>query len=66
MIDRALGFGPIQQDSYYFQLIPLSLSIISKESELPAEGTTYRFSVAKGILSLIQASKNSTKIRSQF
>lgn len=48
MIDRVLNFGPVQQESYYFQLIPLSLSMINPSSELPAKGTTYRFSVSKG------------------
>jgi hypothetical protein len=33
-------------------LIPIFLSIVGKESELPAEGTTYRFSVSKGNLPL--------------
>lgn len=29
MIDRVLNMGPVQQDSYYFQLIPISLSIVN-------------------------------------
>lgn len=48
MIDRVLNFGPVQQDSYYFQLIPISLAIVNASSELPASGTTYRFVVSKG------------------
>jgi hypothetical protein len=49
MIDRVLNFGPVQQESYYFQLIPISLSIVNKQCELPAQGTTYKFIVVKGI-----------------
>jgi len=48
MLDRALNFGPVQQDLCYFQLIPINLSIVGKDSELPAQGTTYRFSITKG------------------
>lgn len=32
MIDRTLSYAPVQQESYYFQLIPLSLSIINPQS----------------------------------
>jgi hypothetical protein len=53
MIDRALNFSPVQQESFYFQLIPLALSIINKESEVPAKGTTYRFGVFKGTFPLL-------------
>ena len=53
MIDRVLNLGPVQQDSYYFQLIPISLSIVNKQCELPAQGTTYKFIVVKGISPLI-------------
>lgn len=48
MIDRALNISPVQQESFHFQLIPLTLYMINKESELPAKGTTYRFTVFKG------------------
>ncbi len=48
MIDRVLNMGVANQESYYFQLIPLSLSIINRESELPVQGTTYRFTISKG------------------
>lgn len=65
MIERALNFGPVQQESYYFQLIPISLSIVNKECELPAQGTTYKFLVFKGKLMSIQVHKNSIKIKSQ-
>jgi len=36
------------QESYYFQLIPVGLTIINRESDLPSQGTTYRFSILKG------------------
>jgi hypothetical protein len=36
-------------DSFYFQLYPLSLAIANPQCELPASGTTYRFTVLKGI-----------------
>lgn len=49
MIDRVLNLGVNNQESYYFQLIPLSLTIINQESELPVHGTTYRFTISKGI-----------------
>jgi len=29
MLDRALGFQPAQQESYYFQLIPNLLTLIN-------------------------------------
>jgi hypothetical protein len=66
MIDRVLNLGPVQQDSYYFQLIPISLSIINPDSELPAPGTTYRFSVSKGNPAATQASRSSTRTRSPW
>jgi len=67
MIDRALNFGPpVQQESYYFQLIPVSLSIINKESEVPAKGTTYRFGIFKGMLLFTQSNKNSMRARFQY
>jgi hypothetical protein len=37
-----------QQESYYFQLIPLALTLVNKKSELPPPDTTYRFAVLKG------------------
>jgi hypothetical protein len=52
MIDKALAtLG--NQDPYYFQLYPLNLSIVNKQSEVPAPGTTYRFTVLKGISYMI-------------
>ncbi len=52
MIDKALttisqsGGG----DAFYFQLYPLSLTIVGEDSEVPAPGTTYRFTIMKGIV----------------
>jgi hypothetical protein len=46
MIDNFLNKNP--GDSFYFQLYPLSLSIIGQESVLPDPSTTYKFSVLKG------------------
>lgn len=51
MIDNVLNFGPTQTESYYFQLIPLDLSIVGKGSMIPAVGTTYRFIISKGLSS---------------
>jgi hypothetical protein len=54
MIDRALAnINPIQADTYYFQLYPLNLTIVGKESVAPPSGTTYRFTVFKGTASPI-------------
>lgn len=47
MIDKALATMN-QGDSYYFQLYPLNLYIVGETSELPAPGTTYRFTILKG------------------
>lgn len=59
MIDKALaGLNPQGGESYYFQLYPLNLSIIGKDSEVPAPGTTYRFTILKGTYCVIQVSKN--------
>ncbi len=50
MIDKALSsIASSQTEAYYFQLYPLNLSIIGKESVVPAPGTTYQFSILKGI-----------------
>ena len=65
MIDKVLGFGPVQLEGYYFQLIPLFLSIVGKESLLPAEDTTYRFNIWKGTNFYIKANKNLMKIKLQ-
>lgn len=62
MIDRVLNFGPVQQDSYYFQLIPISLAIVTA-SDLPAKDTTYKFTVSKGTPSPMQEHKNLMRIR---
>ena len=63
MIDRVINQNlNQQQESFYFQLIPISLTLVNKQSDLPAAGTTYRFSVHKGIISSIQVHKNSIKI----
>jgi hypothetical protein len=64
MIDRVLNLGPVQQESYYFQLIPISLSIVNKDCELPAKDTTYKYLVFKGTSPPIQASKGSMRTRS--
>lgn len=32
MIDRVLNFGPVQQESYYFQLIPISMAMVNSSS----------------------------------
>jgi len=61
MIDRAVNFKPDQQESFYFQLIPLSLAIIDPQSQLPTPGTTYRFTIYKGISTFIQVSKSLMK-----
>ncbi len=54
MIEKALNtIGGAQAEAYYFQLYPLNLSIIGKESVVPEPGTTYRFSIIKGICSCI-------------
>ena len=65
MIDRMLGPGLQQGESYYFQLIPISLTLINKDSELPPRDTTYRFTIFKGARSSIQGRRNSTKTGSQ-
>lgn len=62
MIDKALATIAQPAEAYYFQLYPLSLSIVSKNSELPAKGTTYRFTMLKGILSSTQVNKNLIKL----
>ncbi len=52
MIDNVLaGLNPTfnQGESYYFQLYPLSLTIVGKDSTVPAPGTTYRFTIVKGM-----------------
>ena len=63
MIDHVLNLGPVQQESYYFQLIPISLAMVNPSSELPAAGTTYRFTVSKGMIGLIQRIRDSMRIR---
>lgn len=63
MIDRALaGLNASQQDTYYFQLYPLNLTIVGKESVAPPSGTTYRFTVSKGNCILIKENRNSMKL----
>jgi hypothetical protein len=49
MLDRIVSHGiNHDQESFYFQLIPISLTLVDTQAELPAAGTTYRFSVFKG------------------
>lgn len=48
MIDRLIGPGLQQGESFYFQLIPIGLTIVNKDCELPPRDTTYRFSIFKG------------------
>lgn len=54
MLDSALKVltQPVGE-VYYFQLYPLSLSIIGRNSEVPAPGTTYRFTIMKGTPSMM-------------
>lgn len=54
MLDEFLVINPGVKDSYHFQIVPLYLSLVGKDSILPAQGTTYRFLVQKGEISLIQ------------
>ena len=62
MIDRFVNQGLNQpQESFYFQLIPLSLKLVNPESDLPAQGTTYRFSVLKGKGRDMKGLRSSTK-----
>ena len=62
MIDRMVNQGLNQpQESFYFQLIPISLTLVNTGCDLPAQGTTYRFSVFKGTFIDIQGHKSSTK-----
>ena len=66
MIDRMLGPGLQQGESYYFQLIPIGLTLVNKDSELPSRDTTYRFTIYKGICVFYgKAPKNLTKTGSQ-
>ena len=51
-------------DAYYFQLYPLSLAVTNPECDLPSPGTTYRFTILKGISFLIQDNRNSIKLNS--
>ena len=63
MLDRMVNQGLNQpQESFYFQLIPISLTLINTSCDLPAQGTTYRFSVFKGISIHIKELRNLTKI----
>ena len=64
MIDRTLASKPDQQESFYFQLIPLSLAIIDPQSQLPAPDTTYRFTIYKGISTFIKVSRSLMKTNS--
>lgn len=48
MIDRALNLGNTQADSFYFQLYPINLAIVDKNSVMPEPGTTYKFAIFKG------------------
>ena len=64
MFTGVLDGGASKAESYYFQVLPLFLSVVGKESELPVAGTTYRFSVSKGMGAGIQASRPSTRTNS--
>lgn len=46
MIDRALGITP--PESYYFQLYPVNLILLSEP--LPSPETKFKFSIYKGNL----------------
>ena len=63
MLDSALN-TIAAADAYYFQLYPLSLSITNPECDLPSPGTTYRFTILKGIFILIQDNRNLMKLNS--
>lgn len=56
MLDDILIMGTISKHAFYFQIIPIYLSIFGKDSELPAQGTTYRFSIHKGTVITIYRS----------
>jgi hypothetical protein len=60
MLDNALS-SINNADSYYFQLYPISLSISNPNCDLPASGTTYRFTILKGKSTLIKANKSSMR-----
>ena len=62
MLDELLILGPPIKEEYHFQIVPLFLSMVGKDSILPAQGTTYRFSVHKGQTILTQAITNLIKI----
>ena len=61
MLDEILLIGPSSKNSYYFQIVPLFLTLVGKDTELPAQGTTYRFSVHKGTHPSTQVIINLTK-----
>lgn len=61
MLEEFLVINHGVKDSFHFQIVPLYLSLVGKDSILPAQGTTYRFLVQKGEKILIQAIINSTK-----
>ena len=65
MLDEILLIGPSSKNSYYFQIVPLFLSIVGKETELPGQGTTYRFSVHKGTSFLIEVTISLIKTGTQ-
>ena len=60
MLDKAID-TITTADAYYFQLYPLSLSVSNPDCELPAPGTTYRFTVLKGIFYATQVNRNSMR-----
>lgn len=64
MLDKALD--TIAKDSYYFQLHPILIRIGSRDIELPAPDTTYRFIIMKGTHSFRQALKNLTRTNFLF
>lgn len=66
MLDDLLVLGPSVKDSYHFQIVPVFLSIVGRDYVLPAQGTTYRFSVHKGKRRLIQDIISSMKTDTQF
>ena len=65
MFTGVLDGAASKAESYYFQVLPLFLSVVGKESELPAAGTTYRFSVSKGRVGVRQESRPSTRASSR-
>ena len=65
MLDRAID-TIANADSYYFQLYPLSLAVANSGCDLPAQGTTYRFTILKGTPASTQVSKSLMRLNYPF